>query len=121
SHYGTQLQRWHGVDAGVNIRPQSGLFFQGGLSTGRAVTDSCEVAAKVPEILLGANVAGVWTPLQYCHVDSKWLTQVKGLGGYTIPRIDVQLSGTFQNIPGPEIQANYNAPNAVAASVLGRN
>jgi hypothetical protein len=48
------------------------------------------------------------------------MTQVKLLGSYTLPRIDVQVAATLQNIPGQEIQANYNAPNAVVAPLLGR-
>ena len=46
---------------------------------------------------------------------------VKLLGSYTVPRIDVQLAATLQNIPGQEIQANYTAANAVVAPLLGRN
>jgi hypothetical protein len=32
----------------------------------------------------------------------------------------VQISGSMQSIPGPEIQANYVAPTALAAVSLGR-
>jgi hypothetical protein len=49
------------------------------------------------------------------------VTQVKFLGSYTIPRIDVLVSGTFQSLPGPPIQANYNAPNALVRQALGRD
>ena len=40
---------------------------------------------------------------------------------YTLPRIDVQLSGTLQSLPGSQILANYTATNAVVAPSLGRN
>jgi hypothetical protein len=33
----------------------------------------------------------------------------------------VQVSATWQNIPGPTIQASYTVPNAVIAPILGRN
>jgi hypothetical protein len=32
----------------------------------------------------------------------------------------VQVSGTFQSVPGPLVVANYAAPNAVVAPSLGR-
>jgi hypothetical protein len=37
-----------------------------------------------------------------------------------VPRLDVLVSGTVQSLPGPEIQANYALPTAVAARTLGR-
>jgi hypothetical protein len=48
-------------------------------------------------------------------------TDIKLLGSYTIPRIDLQVSGTLQNLPGPEIGANFVAANALIAPSLGRN
>jgi hypothetical protein len=82
------------------------------------VTDKCEVAAKVPEILFASRV---WTPLQYCRQTGAFLTQAKVLGSYTIPRIDVLVSATFQSLPGPEILAQYVAPNAEVRPWLGRD
>ena len=57
----------------------------------------------------------------FCDASSGWLTQAKFLAVYTIPRVDVQLSGTVQNIVGPPAQANLTVSNAVAAASLGRN
>jgi hypothetical protein len=135
-NYGKQIERWHGVDINLNMRPQTGLLLQGGLSTGSTLTDICDVAAKLPEILLGSNSSpqvlavatgngsannNVWTPAQYCRQQSPFLTNVKFLASYTIPRIDVLASGTFRSVPGPLILANYVATNAVVAPGLGRN
>jgi hypothetical protein len=137
-NYGKQIERWQGVDATVTMRPQSGLTLQGGLSTGSTLTDICEVAEKVPESLLvttvtattpqvlavsagnASSVVNQWIPAQYCRQRSKYLTNVKFSGSYTVPRFDVLVSGTFRSIPGPEIYANYVATNAVVASSLGR-
>ena len=52
------------------------------------------------------------------------MTSVRGLATYTIPRIDLQVSGTWRSDPGTEIQANYTVSNAIANSgpqPLGRN
>jgi hypothetical protein len=42
---------------------------------------------------------------------------MKALGSYVIPRIDVQISGTFQSLPGPIVEANFNS---FASGDLGR-
>ena len=56
----------------------------------------------------------------FCHVDTNFLTQVKLLGTYTVPRVDVQVAATFQSFAGPQILATYNAPNAQVQPSLGR-
>jgi hypothetical protein len=109
-NFGKQIQHWNGVDAILSARPRPGVLLRGGLSTGRTSTDNCEVVARLDNP----------SPL-YCHVDTNFLTQVKFLGAYTIPRIDVQVSAGLQNVAGPEILANYNAPNAVVRPSLGRD
>jgi len=58
-------------------------------------------------------------------MEQNWLPQVKFLGSYTIPKIDVQLGGSYQSIPGIEYSAVYAAPNSdvsrpVAQGGLGR-
>ena len=40
---------------------------------------------------------------------------MKGYGSYTIPRVDLQLSGTYQTKPGPLVLALYTATNAEIA------
>jgi hypothetical protein len=125
-HYGTQVERWNGVDVSVNARMDTGLLVQGGVSTGRTVTDNCEIVTQLPEILFSAPTLtlpnnNVWLPAQFCQQESPFLTQVKGYGAYTIPKIEVQLSGAFQSLPGPMILANFNAPNTVVSPSLRRN
>jgi hypothetical protein len=121
-HYGRQIEHWNGVDLGVNVRV-SRIVIQGGVSTGRTSTDVCGVAARVPEVLGTGGALSVrqiaWS-LDQCHVDTKFLTQTKWRGTYTLPRIDVQFAGTVASTPGPEIQANYVATNAVVQPALGR-
>jgi hypothetical protein len=124
-NYGDQIERWHGVDVNLSMRPQTGLLLQGGLSTGSTLIDLCDVAAEVPEILFGASIlntanANVWLPAQYCRQESAFLTNVKFAGTYTLPRVDVLVSGTFRSVPGPQIYANYVATNTVIAPSLGR-
>jgi hypothetical protein len=110
-NYGEQIERWHGMDFAVNARLRGGVMAQGGISTGKRLTDNCEVRAALPEL----------SPLNpYCRVEEPFLTQLKMLGAYTIPRVGVQVAGTFQSIPGPVVQANFQFPNAAIQPSLGR-
>jgi hypothetical protein len=128
SDYGDMYQYWHGVDINVNARLTNGFVVQGGTSTGRGVRDNCEITAQVPELLLSA---GVWQQTSSCHVAEPWLTQVRGLATYVVPKIDVQLAASFQFKPGTlglggndsasngqSVAANYAVTSAVAGVPL---
>ena len=39
-------------------------------------------------------------PLEWCNQQSPWLTQVKFIGSYVIPVVDVQVSSTFRSQTG---------------------
>ena len=124
-NFGKQYERWQGMDVALNLRPGGGVFLQGGVSTGRTVSDNCEVVAKVPESLLGAEVfgftaAGVTQPQGFCHIKTPFLTQVKLVGSYVVPRLDIQIGAAFQDVPGDVQYADYVATNAVIAPSLGR-
>jgi hypothetical protein len=128
-HYGEQYERWHGVDVITSARLGGGTVVQGGFSTGKTVQDNCAVLAKVPEAGVttqqGLNngllpIAGsLATP--FCHQETPFLTQVKLLGTYTIPGVDIQLAGTFQSIPGPQVAATLVVPNNDVVPSLNRN
>ena len=135
SRYGTQTEHFNGVDVSVNVRPRGGLTLQAGFGTGQSMTDECDVVSKLPEAYIpgmGTLAATAAQPSQgFCHLETPFLTNYMGLVGYTIPRIGVQVGGTFQskpfqgvNVPSITSQslvANYVAPNALVAPSLGRN
>jgi hypothetical protein len=108
--HGKQTEVWNGVDVTVDARPRAGVLLQGGVSLERQTTDDCEVRANLDNP----------SPL-YCHVEGTFLTQVKLVSSYTIPRVDVQVSGSLQSLPGPEITADYIAATAEVRPSLGRN
>jgi hypothetical protein len=127
--YGSQIEHWNGVDVTVNARLGGGLTLQAGTSTGRTSENDCDIVALVPESLFWAppgapNPASprAWRPAQFCDRQTPWLTQVKGYAVYVIPRIDVQVAGTFRSVPGEAMRAVFNASNAYLAanSTLGR-
>jgi hypothetical protein len=119
--YGKQTDHWNGFDVNLNARLQNGLMFQAGVSSGKQVEDNCEVVAKLPE-LLNVLTPTSWRPAQFCHREEPMLTQFKGYGVYTLPKVDVQISGTFRSTPGTNSIAAFTATNAYLAanSTLGR-
>jgi hypothetical protein len=108
-NYGKQISYWHGVDVNVSGRMRNSVMFQGGTSTGRAVTDACDVTPKLDS-----------PSRRFCRVEGPFLTQFKGLTAYTIPRVNVQVSATIQSLPGPNLAANLVVPTATVAKTLGR-
>ena len=130
-NYGKMTDHWNGIDVTVITRLRS-VSAQFGTSTGRQSRDYCDVLDDVPEAAFAATVATFWTLsnvpstavtnqglLPYCKFTGKWQTQAKGVASYNVPKIDVQVSGTYQYLPGPELQALFNATNAFVRD-LGR-
>ena len=116
---------WFGFDIGMSARLAHGVILQGGLSTGHQTTDYCDVQdpakagskALVEMLLVGTTNSSI----NSCHMDQKWLPQVKFLGSYTVPKIEVQLGASYQSIPGTEMSAVFAASNsAVIQPALGR-
>jgi hypothetical protein len=124
-NYGKQTEIFNGVNVTINARLQSGLILQGGGGTGRVVTNDCEIVEQLPEVLhqfFGNNTRTfvfAARPLERCEQNNGWRTQLQGLASYTIPRIDVQIAGTFQNLPGSGVSANANT--FANTTTLGRD
>jgi hypothetical protein len=114
---------WHGVDVTANARLGHGVVVQGGTSTGRGVQNTCATVVKIDS----PDPRG-------CAVTEPWITAIRGLSSYTVPKVDVLVSATFRSlratIPflgatgsatnGASLQANYNVPNTVVQGLLGR-
>ena len=115
-NYGNQYSIYNGLELSVNARLRNGVQLQAGSSTGSQVTDDCEVRAALPEVGI---VAGS-SQATYCHNAPGIRTRATAAGSYTIPKIDVLLSGTFQSSPGVPLAANYVVTSAVVAQSLGR-
>jgi hypothetical protein len=83
------------------------------------------VSALLPETL-GNN------PQSYCSVTEPWLTQVKGVAAYTLPRYaalpatlamvlqNMQVAGTFQSIPGSAKSSTYSMSSQAVYSATGK-
>jgi len=137
SDYGDWTNHWSGVDITVNSRLRNGFTLSFGTSTGRAVTDNCGVAAKVPELLNPALTnpspftTNVYQLANSCHKEESWQTQARGFALYTIPHVDVLVSGILRFQPNssfgfgatPEgnstgLSANYTTPAGQTVNLL---
>jgi hypothetical protein len=118
SNYGKQLEHWNGVDVGVSAKLAGGVFFFGGFNVGKTITDNCEVADKVPESLIAPTNPSVLVPFNYCHTETPWLTQWKGNGAYSVPKLDVLLSATFASVQGPPTRADLNVSSRADGTPL---
>ena len=136
---GGESEMWQGVDVSVSARVENFLM-QGGVATGRRVSDYCGYQAQQPEVIWGdfnafaasrvgrgitgqlASIAGSRGNLiakDFCRAEDKWLTNVSLSGSYTFP-YDIDVSAALFSRPGPRREAIYTVPPAEAAAALGR-
>jgi hypothetical protein len=112
NNYGKMTEHFDGVNISLNTRLQNGLLLQGGVGTGRQKLNDCEIVDELPEMLhtfFGDPTRFFFfaaRPREFCEQNRGFRTSVQGLVAYTIPKIDVQVSGTFQNLPGALVEAN---------------
>lgn len=114
---------WHGVDVNGTARLQDGLTVQIGTTTGRGIRDLCALWQARPD-LQGNNRSDA------CAVTEPWLTSLRGLASYRVPKADVLVSATLRSVrtvagadvasSGTSLSANYQIPNSVVQTYLGR-
>jgi hypothetical protein len=117
--FGEVKDYWHGFDITANARLRGGLFLQLGSSTGRKIVDRCDSVTKVDQPTL-APIVNVLQQATACYSEEPFLTTLRGLASYTIPRIDVRVSATFRSQPGDSLTATWIVPNTAIQAALGR-
>ena len=133
SNFGKQVQMFNGVAFTVNARMPHDILVQGGIDRGTITQDVCDIRSKVPESIVAdpysapvvaagtaTSTLNLASPLSWHCKTERPQTQLKLLGSYTIPRVQVQVSSALQSIPGPELNAFYTATNAQIQPSLGR-
>jgi hypothetical protein len=124
--YGDYDRHWDGFDLTVQARLAAGLNLQGGTSTGRLVEDVCDVRDKSPEGMAAAPYGGVGGPSlllnPYCRQVEPFSTTYKANASYLVPKVDVQVSGTFSSRPGAVLRADaiFQANDPTIVATLGR-
>jgi hypothetical protein len=99
---------YDGVNFNVNARMQNGLFVSIGTQTGRRVDDDCHVQGNYGN-----------PNLRDCRSFTPFQTTIRGLGSYTIPKVDVLVSATVRSQPPSALGANWLVPNTVVLGLLG--
>ena len=95
--FGDETHYWHGVDLSFSARARDSLFLQAGTSTGRGVNDTCDIeTARFGQ----AQVIVDGQPT--CAFTEPWLTQVRGLVSYTMPKVDVLVSAIVRSQPNAQ-------------------
>jgi len=106
---------WDGVDFTLNARLRRGLTMQLGTQTGRSAVDTCDTAR-----VIDATTQVTIKDLRNCRDVDPFQTTVRGLAAYTIPKVDVLVSGTVRSQPALERVASWAVPNTVIQSAVGR-
>ena len=117
-NFGGQSEAFNGFDFNANVR-MGDLILRGGASTGKVTQDTCAIVKTHPEVTVTTTIGAVQSA-DMCHVVTPFLTQGKLFAVYNLPKVDVGIAATLQNLPGPLIAANYIATNAVIIPSLGR-
>ena len=115
--FGTHEDVYDGFDITLNARLTDGAFLAGGVSLGRQRTNNCYVVED--RSLLFVNTSPRTTP--YCDVRPPMQPNVKFQGTYQLPWWGIQAAATFQSLPGAQILAQQQTPNAAILPSLGRN
>jgi hypothetical protein len=100
---------FNGFDFLTRMRFGRGTQIQGGVSTGRSVTDTCFVVDSPQQTY-------------QCHVSPTWAsgTRLKFMVLYPLPW-KLRASTIYQNLPGITQQATLAVSNALIVPTLGRN
>ena len=104
--FGSETHYWHGVDLSFSARMRNSLFVQAGTSTGRGVNDTCEIETARfgrPQVIVNGQPT--------CSFTEPWLTQARAVVSYTVPKVDVLVSGIFRSQPNAQPAATTVATN----------
>jgi hypothetical protein len=120
-NYGDLDRHYDGVNVNSTVRALGGINLQGGFSIGRSIYDDCDVTPKLDN-----------PSKRFCRTVEPWNTDLNGLATYTVPKIGVQLSGTFTSkkytggsgngnpVNNESLDANWVVSNALIQPSLGR-
>jgi hypothetical protein len=96
---------YNGIEVSGNARLSHGGFIFGGITSERTATNDCDISGDTPD------------KLRFCEKTPPFRALYKASAGVTVP-FDIQVSGSVQAVPGPDIQANFTYNSAFAGITL---
>jgi hypothetical protein len=130
SNFGGQSEIYNGFDVDLHAQFGHGGFLGGGVAIGQTSYNDCAIAKNYPNVTvsqinyIATITSNPTTPTQFCQFTSPWWAgggQIKVQASYPIPRVGVDASLVYQNLPGYPINTSYVATNAQIAASLGRS
>jgi hypothetical protein len=122
----TRSSTWSGFDVTINARLRGGLTTQLGTTTGRGKVNTCDVDPLYNHV--NANTGAIDGPdSRGCNDVEPWMTTLRGLATYTIPKIDVLVSSVIRSQPEALLAgtanttAQWQVPNSVIIAALGHS
>ncbi len=110
---------WDGFEITLNARFKNGITTQLGSQTGRGLVDTCATATLYNQVTNATLGTENGPNPRGCRNEEPWQTTVRGLASYTIPKVDVLVSGVVRSQPPSQITATWQVPNSVIAAALG--
>ncbi|PYQ95003.1 MAG: hypothetical protein DMF96_23935 [Acidobacteria bacterium] len=119
---GNQTEVYDGFDFVLNIRLPRRININGGVNTGRTVTNNCGLAKDNLQFAISTTLPSTPRTTEYCDVVPPWSasTQLKFSGAFPLP-YDFQVATTYQNLPGIVYSATATFTNAQIVPSLIRN
>jgi hypothetical protein len=130
SQFGKNIRYNDFLSVGLDARVARGARLGGGFDTGRSVNDSCFVVnnpgfykfTSFAALTYGPQTNTTINGQSVCRIVTPFSaqTQVK-LNGSLPLKAGFVISGVYQDLSGPAIEAVWAAPNSAIAPSLGRN
>jgi hypothetical protein len=119
-NFGDMSRVYDGVDFTGTVRLKQGAVVQGGATVGRTHTRACFPLDSPSDVPASFGTTQTFVAsTRFCDVAQPFQPDFKVLATYPLPW-DLMVSGTFQSLPGPEIEANWAVRSTQIAPSLGR-
>src|SRR3979411_92204 len=123
--------RYHDfISVGLDARLAKGARLGGGFDTGRSVNDSCFVVdnpgfynfTSFAALTYGPQTNTTINGQSVCRIVTPFRAQTQGKLNGSLPlKAGFVVSGVYQDLSGPAIEAVWSAPNSAISPSLGRN